>query len=99
NNKESVVPLILLAQACTVIGLPALAAALIYLGTRPELTGPRKVPNRILVIAKIGFCVSCVLMFLLARKVYVKLNPPEETTTAFMNYADSGRTSIVSQLN
>jgi Mn2+/Fe2+ NRAMP family transporter len=78
KNKESIVPLITLAQACTVIGLPALAGALLYLGTRPELTGPRKVPRPILAIAMVGFIVSCGLMYLLAAKVYVKLNPPAE---------------------
>lgn len=82
KNKESVVPLITLAQACTVIGLPALAASLIYLGTRPELEGPRKVPRPILVLAVIGFCVSCVLMVMLAQKVYAKLYPPNESVAA-----------------
>ncbi len=77
RNEDSIVPLIMLAQACTVIGLPALAAALIYLGTRPELTGSRKVPGAIMVLAVIGFVVSCVLMFLLAQKIFAKLNPPE----------------------
>ncbi|HIE96106.1 MAG TPA: hypothetical protein EYQ63_03625 [Fuerstia sp.] len=99
KNKESVVPLITLAQACTVIGLPALAAALIYLGTRPELTGARRVPKPILVLAKIGFCVSCVLMFMLAQKVYAKMNPPEEATTVFINHLDPDSTSFVSKLN
>jgi manganese transport protein len=99
QNKESVVPLITLAQACTVIGLPALAAALIYLGTRPELTGPRRVPKPILVLAMIGFCVSCVLMYMLAKKVNAKMNPPDEATTAFINHLDRDSTSFVSQLN
>ncbi|MFK7819947.1 MAG: divalent metal cation transporter, partial [Planctomycetaceae bacterium] len=75
GNKESIVPLITLAQACTVIGLPALAAALLYLGTRPELTGPRKVPTPILITAVVGLLVSCGLMYLLATKVYEKLIP------------------------
>ena len=78
QNKESVVPLITLAQACTVVGLPALAAALLYLGTRPELTGARKVPKPILVTATIGFFVACLLMVLLGQKVYTKMNPTVE---------------------
>jgi Mn2+/Fe2+ NRAMP family transporter len=41
----SVVNVITVAQASTVLGLPALAAALIYLTTRPDLTGERKVPQ------------------------------------------------------
>jgi len=75
-SEGSIVPLITLAQACTVIGLPALAAALLYLGTRPELKGPRAVPKPILITAGIGFLVSCGLMFLLAQKVYAKIDPP-----------------------
>ncbi|MEX0824592.1 MAG: divalent metal cation transporter, partial [Pirellulaceae bacterium] len=60
-NQDSTVHLITLAQALTVLGTPALAAALIFLGTRRELFGARKVPTLILVIASIGFCVSCVI--------------------------------------
>lgn len=73
QNKEATVPLITLAQACTVIGLPALAAALIYLATRPELKGERKVPTVFINLAIVGFFVACVLMFSLASKVYDKL--------------------------
>ncbi len=76
-KEGSTVHLITLAQALTVLGIPALAAALIYLGTRPELEGDRKVPKTILVLAIIGFCVSCVLAALTAQKVYNKLNPPQ----------------------
>jgi manganese transport protein len=99
QNKDSVVPLITLAQACTVIGLPALAAALIYLGTRPELTGPREVPKPILVLAMIGFCVSCVLMFMLAQKVYAKLKPPEQAAAAFMDQMDTNNHIVVASLD
>ena len=75
NNSESTVHLITLAQALTVLGIPALALALIYLGTRPELKGERKVPRLILVAAIIGFCVSCGLAYLTADKVMRKLRP------------------------
>ncbi|QDV45321.1 Divalent metal cation transporter MntH [Stieleria neptunia] len=75
-REGSTVHLITIAQACTVLGIPALAAALIYLGTRKELTGPRKVPRWILALAVIGFLVSCVLACLTANKVYQKINPP-----------------------
>ncbi|MGB4740511.1 MAG: divalent metal cation transporter [Fuerstiella sp.] len=81
RNEASVVPMITLAQACTVLGLPALAGTLIYLGTRPELTGPRKVPTAIIVMAIVGFFVSCVLMYMLAQKVYAKLQPAPTTAT------------------
>ncbi len=72
-SEGSTVHLITLAQSCTVIGIPALAAALIYLGTRPELIGPRRVPPMILWLAIVGFIVSCGLALLTAQKVYDKL--------------------------
>ena len=72
-KEGSTVHLITLAQACTVIGIPGLAAALVYLGTRPELVGPRRVPPLILGLAISGFIVSCGLALLTAQKVYDKL--------------------------
>lgn len=72
-KEGSTVHLITLAQSCTVLGIPALAAALIYLGTRPELVGPRRVPPAFLIMAVIGFIVSCGLALLTAQKVYDKL--------------------------
>lgn len=69
----SVVLLITIAQALTVLGIPALAAALIYLGTRPDLTGERKVPRWMLALACVGFLVACGLACLTAVKVYGKL--------------------------
>ena len=59
TKSGSTVTLITIAQALTVLGIPALAAALIYLGTRPELTGERKVPRWILGLAWVGFVVAC----------------------------------------
>jgi Mn2+/Fe2+ NRAMP family transporter len=67
------VHLITFAQALTVLGIPALAAALIYLGTRPELTGARKVPSWMLLIASIGFVIACATACLTAQKVYQNL--------------------------
>tara|TARA_R110000850_G_scaffold9209_7_gene34147 strand:- start:475 stop:1707 length:1233 start_codon:yes stop_codon:yes gene_type:complete len=72
-SEGSTVLLITIAQALTVLGIPALAAALIYLGTRKELVGDRKVPRPILGLAVLGFVVSCVLACLTAYKVYGKL--------------------------
>lgn len=80
-KEGSTVHLITLAQALTVLGIPALAAALIYLGTRKELSENRKVPPAILVLAIIGFCVSLVLAGLTASKVYEKLNPSNADVT------------------
>ncbi len=73
-KEGSTVHLITLAQALTVLGIPALAAALIYLGTRKELIGERAVPKAILAFAGLGFFVSCVLASMTASKVYQKLS-------------------------
>ncbi len=78
-KSGSVVSLITLAQALTVLGIPALALTLIYLGTRKELTGESKVPRGIIILAIIGFVISCVLASLTAKKIYEKLSPPEQT--------------------
>lgn len=72
-KEGSTVNLIVIAQACTVIGLPALAAALIYLGTRRELSGQRKTPRLILLLASLGFLVACVLAIRTAMAVYETL--------------------------
>ncbi|MCB1232794.1 MAG: divalent metal cation transporter [Verrucomicrobiae bacterium] len=77
-GKESTVTLITIAQALTVLGLPALAAALIYLGTRPELTGERRVPRWITILAIVGFFAACYVSSRLAITVYGKLKPPPE---------------------
>jgi manganese transport protein len=55
---------ITVAQASTVMGLPALAAALLYLGTRPELTGDRRIARWMLGAAFLGLLVT---LFLTAR--------------------------------
>lgn len=67
------VTLITIAQALTVLGIPALAAALLYLGTRPELTGARKVPRWILGLGVIGFLVACALAVKTALAVWEKV--------------------------
>lgn len=72
-NEGSTVLLITLAQALTVIGIPALALALIYLGTRPELTGKRAIPKPIIWLACLGFVVACGVACLTAVKVYDKI--------------------------
>ena len=82
-KEGSTVHLITLAQACTVIGIPALAAALIFLGTRPELQGPRRVPRSLLIMATIGFLVSCGLAVLTAQKVYDKLSDEPEVALLY----------------
>jgi manganese transport protein len=72
-SQDSTVALITLAQALTVLGIPALGLALLYLGTRPELVGERKVPRWILVVAGVGFLTSCVLAARTAMAVVEKI--------------------------
>jgi len=72
-SQDSTVALITLAQALTVLGIPALGLALLYLGTRPELVGERKVPRWILVVAGLGFLTSCVLAARTAMVVVEKI--------------------------
>lgn len=69
----SVVNVITVAQASTVLGLPALAAALVYLGTRPDLTGERRVPKWMVVMGSVGFLLSLLLTLRTAMVVYAKL--------------------------
>ena len=61
SDADSTVNLITFAQALTVLGIPALALALLYLGTRPDLTGERKVPGWILKLCGLGFVVALAL--------------------------------------
>ena len=70
KGRESIVYLITLAQALTVLGMPALALALIYLGTRKELSGEKAVPKWLLVLAWISLAVACVLAVRLGSVVW-----------------------------
>jgi manganese transport protein len=69
----SVVNVITFAQASTVLGLPALAAALIYLATRPDLLGERKVPTWMIVVGCLGFLLSLILTLRTVVRVYASL--------------------------
>jgi len=60
-NEESTVALITVAQALTVLGLPALAFALLYLGSRPELDGERLTPKWMIITGWCGFAVALIL--------------------------------------
>jgi manganese transport protein len=80
-REGSTVHLITLAQALTVLGIPGLALALIFLGTRKELTGNRRIPRSILFIALLGFVVSCLLAYMTAGKVYQKWSTPATSVT------------------
>ncbi len=68
-KEGSTVDLITFAQALTVLGLPALALTLVYLGTRKELTGARKIPTPILALSVLGLLVACGLAALTVKKL------------------------------
>lgn len=65
------VGLIVFAQALTVLGVPALALALLYLGTRKDLPEGHRVPVWILALCSIGFIVSCLLAARTAWKIWI----------------------------
>lgn len=72
SGASGTVTLITVAQALTVLGLPMLAAALLYLGTRKELVGDKKIPGWILGTCWLGFVVACVLAVKTALTVWGK---------------------------
>ena len=74
SGGSGTVTLITIAQALTVLGLPMLAAALIYLGTRKELVGEKKVPGWILGTCWFGFAVACSLAVKTALMVWDKVS-------------------------
>ncbi|GAB5403022.1 MAG: divalent metal cation transporter [Aureliella sp.] len=67
-NDGSTVGLITLAQALTVIGIPALAAALLFLGHVPEVRAA--LPTGVLAVCWLGFALSCGLACITAMKVF-----------------------------
>ncbi|MEX0929516.1 MAG: divalent metal cation transporter, partial [Balneolales bacterium] len=62
--------IITFAQALTVLGLPVLALAMIYLVTRPDLTGPRAVPLWMKIVLCIGFIVVLLLAVRTASNLF-----------------------------
>ena len=81
-SEGSVVHLITFAQALTVLGIPVLALALIYLGTRSDLSEQAKPPKWVLTLAIVGFAVACALASLTALTVYQKVFPVEESAAS-----------------
>lgn len=73
RGGSGTVGLITFAQALTVLGIPALAAALLYLGTRPEMSGEKKVPGWMLGLAWAGFGVACLLAVRTGMAVWDKI--------------------------
>jgi Mn2+/Fe2+ NRAMP family transporter len=82
REKESIVPLITFAQALTVLGIPAIAAALVYLGTRPDLRERGHLPGWLIGLTTIGLIVSCGLATLTVNKVWSTLAPATEVSQA-----------------
>ncbi len=73
RDADSTVNLIIFAQSLTVLGLPVLALTLLYLGSRPDLTGDRRVPRWILGLGGVGFVVALGLAYRLILAVLTKL--------------------------
>ena len=84
-DGSSTVHLITIAQALTVVGAPALALALMYLATRPEMKGERQIPKGFLYLGFVAILVSCILSALTVRKIIAKL-APAETKQAVLVY-------------
>ena len=82
GEKESIVPLITFAQALTVLGIPAIAAALVYLGTRPDLRARGHLPGWLIGLTTIGLVVSCGLAALTTNMVWSKLASATEISQA-----------------
>lgn len=80
TQEGSIVHLITFAQALTVLGLPAMAASLVYLGTRPDIQATGHIPKALIAMTVLGFCVSCFLAVLTVNKVWSKLAPAEEVS-------------------
>lgn len=67
---------IVIAQASTVIGGPAVVAGLLYLGIRQYRVGEKKPPGILLVIVSIALLVSLTVAFNTGKSIYGKLSAP-----------------------
>ena len=72
-KEGSTVALITVAQALTVLGIPALALALLFLGLQRDLTGQRRTPRALILLAGTGTVVACFFAGLTALKVWNRL--------------------------
>jgi len=73
SREGSTVHLITFAQALTVVGGPAIAAAIVYLGTRPDLYQRGHISGRLISVTTLGFVVACVLAALTVNKILPKI--------------------------
>ena len=72
-KEGSTVGLITVAQALTVLGIPALALALLYLAVQKDLAGERRTPPALLAVAGVGTAVAFFFAVLTALKLWDKL--------------------------
>jgi Mn2+/Fe2+ NRAMP family transporter len=72
-EEGSTVTLIMIAQSLTVLGIPALALALLYLATRRDLQGERRIPPVLVWLAGAGTLMACVLAVRTAIAVWGKI--------------------------
>ncbi len=79
---ESPVNLIIFAQAITVIGVPVLAFSMLFLATRPDLTGERAVPAWLKIMGAIGCLVTVVLAVKTSLAIRDKLSAPAPAKAA-----------------
>ena len=73
TKEDSAVGLITVAQALTIIGIPALALALLYLALQKDLKGEARTPRVLLAAGALATLVAIFLAILTAIKVWNKL--------------------------
>ena len=73
TKENSAVGLIMVAQALTIIGIPALALALLYLALQKDLKGEARTPRVLLAAGALATLVAIFLAILTAIKVWNKL--------------------------
>lgn len=67
------VNLIIFAQAVTVLGVPVLAFSMLYLATRPDLTGSRAIPTWMKAMAVLACAATLGLALRTAWRIYLQL--------------------------
>ena len=73
-SGQKPVNLIIFAQAMTVLGNPVLAGSMLWLATRPDLTGEKRVPLWLKILTTIGFLVVLVLALRTVFNLYTQLS-------------------------
>ncbi|MCA9229759.1 MAG: divalent metal cation transporter [Planctomycetales bacterium] len=72
TSSEGRVPLIIFAQAATVLGGPVLALSLLYLALRPSTTGAPPTPTWMIGLTSLGTLVICTLAVRTAWTLFLK---------------------------